>query len=253
LAALAGVACFAGNTTTFYLFGFGLLLIVILALGATGLPVVVGHLAYEQIVEKHRTLQNVIIAVAAILCLAALAELGLARATMTDKAAAETSSPPDPYVVGGSPVADPTDQDTKAGATTESKVRGTFGTASLLIMIAADLMLGFLVGRRTKLLTDEDYTAWRELHKVTQLITGLKERVSHLLTSIEIAKKECTEGILRAQVELKQRRTPYHGPLAALALFALLAALPAQSQTIERYEGITDRYERLDFEKRREQ
>src|SRR5260370_30736283 len=45
LTVLAAVACFAGNTTTFYLFGFGLFLTFLMASGTTALPLVVGHLA----------------------------------------------------------------------------------------------------------------------------------------------------------------------------------------------------------------
>jgi hypothetical protein len=74
LATLAAVACLAGNTTTFYLFGFGAFTTLLLAAGATVLPLVVGHAAYEQIVVKHRKLQ-----IAVILLAVALSAMGLIR------------------------------------------------------------------------------------------------------------------------------------------------------------------------------
>jgi len=72
MACLAAIACFAGNTTTAYLFGYGLVLTLILAIGATGLPLVIGHFAYERIIEQHRTIQAAIIALVVVLGFAGL-------------------------------------------------------------------------------------------------------------------------------------------------------------------------------------
>lgn len=235
LAVLAAVACFAGNAMTFYLFGVGLLVTFFLATVATGLPLIVGHPAYEHIVARHKKLQVAIIAVAVILAFAGLLRLAEARQLMVDRATAAT--PTASPNVDGSATEDPVEQDPTTRESTEAKVRNTLGGAMLLIMIAADLMLGFFVGILGKMYTDEDYSAWRRLHEITKSITEREETMSELHASVEIAKKRCTAGILRAQTLLKRRRPPYHG-LLAVALLILLSVSMARAQTIERYEGI---------------
>ena len=235
LTILATIACLVGNTTTFYLFGFGLLLTLIMASGATALPLVVGHLAYERIVEKYKMLQNAVIVVAVVLCFAGLYRLAEARRIMMDKAAADAAPVSRSYVDGDAPAQPPIDQDKE---NSEAKVRETLGGAMLCIMIAADVMLGFLVGRLTKMRTDEDYAAWRQLRRIAKVIINLEVSLRELLSSVEIAKKRCTAGILRAQVVLQKRRTPYYRALTAFALVAFIHALPSNAQSIERYEGI---------------
>jgi hypothetical protein len=112
------------------------------------------------------------------------------------------------------------------------------GIAMLLIMIAADIMLGFLIGLLMKIHTDVDYAAWRELREVTRLITRLEVAVSELNSFIEIVKKRCTAGILRAQVVLAKRRIPYHRLTIFIVSAVLGLASTSQAQTTERYEGI---------------
>ena len=67
-------------------------------------------------------------------------------------------------------------------------------------------------------------------------MTGLEKRVSEFVSSIEIAKKRCMAGILRAI--RSKRRVPYHQGLTGLILFVLLTPRPSLAQTIQRYEGI---------------
>jgi len=236
-AVLAAIACLAGNITTFYLFGSGTLLTLVLAVGATVLPLVAGHFAYEHIIEKHKNLQTGIIVIAVVLCFAGLYELADARRTMVDRKAAETPVTT-LYVDGAVPAGNTADQDIHAGDNTENQVRKTLGGAMLLIMIAADLMLGFVVGLLSKMHTDEDYAAWRHLKEITDVIDRLEETAANLIASIEIAKRQCAAGILRAQVILSKRRIPYHRSLSGLVLFAVLSAAAAQAQDIDRYEGI---------------
>src|SRR5712691_5360525 len=102
-------------------------------------------------------------------------------------------------------------------------------------MLAADLVLGFLVGWLTRMRTNEDYAAWYELKKTTELVTTLEKRVSEFVSSIEIAKKRCMAGILRAQNIRSKRRVPYHQGLTGLILFVLLTPRPSLAQTIQRY------------------
>lgn len=236
LLVLAAVACFAGNTVTFYLFGFGLFLTLLMAAGITALPLVVGHLAYERIVVKHKKLQIAVIAAAVLLCFVGLYELADARRIMVDK---QTAAPPvATSYVDGAAVDAQADQDTKPDNNTEAKVRQTLGGAMLLIMIAADLMLGFLAGLLTRMHTDEDFAAWRHLKKITRLIIELEQKMSECSSCIEIAKKHCMVGILRAQTVFKKRPTPYHRALSAFILVVLLGLGTSRAQTVERYEGI---------------
>ncbi len=237
LTVLASIACLAGNTTTFYLFGFGLVITLLLAAGTTALPLVVGHLAYEKIVAKYRGLQTAIIVVAAALCFGGLLELGMARRAMVDKAAAAPTT--DSYV-DGAPADAPPEPDPQPQPATESNIRRTFGEAALLIMIAADLVLGLLVGKLTQIHTDEDYAAWIELKKFAEAVVAVEKQIAELIASVEIAKKRCMAGILRAQTVLGKRRIPYHRALTVFLLLVLLGARAsrAQTQTIDRYEGI---------------
>ncbi len=238
MAVLAAIACFAGNTTTAYLFGYGPLLTLILATGATGLPLVIGHFAYERIIEKHRTVQVAIIAVIVVLGFAGIYELAEARQLMVSRAAAEASSAPSSsYVDGAEPAANAADQDDHAPDDLEARVREKLSTAMLLIMLAADLLLGYVTGVLVKMHTDDDYAAWRRLLKIADLIKSIENQISRLLASIEIAKRECAEGILRAQVAWRRRKPAYHRLLMA-TLLAALSAVSARAQAIERYEGI---------------
>ncbi len=110
----------------------------------------------------------------------------------------------------------------------------------LLIMIAADLMFGYLIGLLTLMYTDEDYAAWRQLKKITEVVTASKKRVSELIASVEMAKKHCTAGILRAQNIRAKRRVPYHQILTMLVLLGLLGTRASQAQTrvVQHHEGI---------------
>jgi hypothetical protein len=236
LMVFAGVACFAGNTVTFYLFGFGLFLTVLLAAGTTALPLVIGHLGYERIVAKHKGLQIGIIAAAVVLCFVGLYELAVARQVMVDRQA--VAVPALTSYVDGAP-ADPAGaQDPKPDSGKETRVRQTLGGAMLMIMIAADLMLGLLAGLLSRMHTDEDYAAWRNLKKITRMIARLEERVSQLTSFVEIAKKRCSAGILRAQVVFSKRKIPYYRALGMLILCALLCSGTSQAQAIQRHEVI---------------
>jgi hypothetical protein len=238
MALLAAIACFAGNTTTAYLFGYGPLLTLFLAIGGTGLPLVLGHFAYERIIEKHRKIQIAIIALIVVLGFAGIYKLAEARQLMVSRVAAEAQTAPSSYVDGAEPAANAADEDTHGGDDIETRVREKLSTAMLLIMLAADLMLGYVTGLLVKMHTDEDYAAWRRLQEIAGLITGIEENTSSLIASIEIAKRKCAEGILRAQVALRKRKPTYHRPLMTAFLLGALCAASARAQTIERYEEI---------------
>jgi hypothetical protein len=235
LTALASIACLVGNNTTFILLGYGLPVSLVGAIGITALPLVVGHLAYEKIVAGHRGLQIVVIAVMALLCFGALIKLGEARHDMVGRATATTAT--NSYV--DEPAADTPNPEPKPKDASESSIHETFGQAMLWFMIAADIALGLLVGLLVRMHTDEDYAAWAKLKKLRELVTSRERRISELVATIEIAKKRCMAGILRAENTQTKRRPPYH---QALTIFFLLVALftarPTTAQNVEHYEGI---------------
>jgi hypothetical protein len=232
---LAALACLVGNMTTFYLLGFEPLLALLAALGITALPLVVGHLAYEWLVANQRWLQILVVLVAVALCFGGVLKLGEARRDMVDRAA---STPVTNSYVDGTPVDDAPVQEKGSPEASEGGIHRTLGEAMLLIMIAADLVLGFLVGLIVRLHTDEDYTAWRKLKELHDLIAALRERTAQLLASLEIAKQVCMAGILRAQNVRAKRRPPYHQALTMFLLLIVFATRGSWAQNIERYEGI---------------
>ena len=233
-AGLAAVACIVGNMTTFYLFGAGPFPALFAALGITALPLVVGHLAYEWLVASQRWLQILLVLVAVALCFGGILKLGEARRDMVDRAA---SAPVTNSYVDGSAVDNASEQQNQSSQVSEESIHRTLGQAMLLIMIAADLVLGFLVGLIVRLHIDVDYTAWRKLKELHDLILALRERIAQLLASLEIAKKLCMAGILRAQNVRAKRRPPYHQALTVVLLIVLFST-HASAQNIERYEGI---------------
>jgi hypothetical protein len=236
-AAFAAIGCLGGNATTFYLFGFDSFITLLLAAGATVLPLVVGHAAYEQIVAKHRMLQIAVIALAVALGAMGLLRLAEARQLMVGRAAA-AAAPTAPSHVDGAPTETPVRKEQEAPDGAEAKVREAFGGAMLCIMIAADLMLGFLVGRLGHMTTDEDYAAWQRLQEITKLVITLEEKMSELNAFIEIAQKLCAAGILRARNVQRNRKPPYHGALAILLSLVFLSGGTAHAQAIDHYEGI---------------
>ncbi len=234
-----GIASLAGNVTLFYLFGFGLLVTILLATGATALPLAIGHLAYEKIIASSKALQVALLLGTAALCFVGVMQLGQARRVAVDKATAQdnTTSFVDDADNNGK-----SDDAEKRLPETESAARQTLGGAMFTMLVAADLILGFLAGLLARLRSDEDYGAWREIKKIRKELLFLEKALSELITSIEIAKVRCMAGILRAENVLRRRRPPYYGALTTFGLAASLLLLftsrQASAQAVERYEGI---------------
>ncbi len=173
---------------------------------------------------------QVVIAVAAVaLCFLGIVRLGQARNGMMDKVA---SDPPPTSYVDGPDTDDQSMQGPNPQETSESTIRRTTGQGLLLIVVAVELALGFLVGRIVWMQSDDDYTAWRELKKLSELQIAVEEQISILIASIEVAKKRCVAGILRAKNMLNKRRPPYHKNAAMLVLAVLFAAR-AWGQNVE--------------------
>ena len=234
LALLTAGTCLAGNLTTFILLGLTPLMAFFAALFMTAVPLGLGHLAYERLVAEHKALQILLIITIAVLGLAAVYELGQARRAVIDKATAAQSERRS-YVDGG--IANDPSDDAPQPDGSEAKVKGTLGSASFLITIAAELGLGFFVGLFVKLHTDEDYAAWKELKNILEEILELEARIAELSSRIKKAKKQCMAGIRRA-LSTRKRRTPYHQALVALLTLLLICTRALHAQTILREEGI---------------
>ena len=236
LAVLAGLASLAGNLVLFFLLGFGILVSVVLAIGATAFPLVVGHLAYEQIVARHKALQIALILGILGLSVAGLIQFGQARRAVVDKMTEKSTVS---SYVDDAATEESTDQTEDKPHVSEAKTHETLGGAAFTMLLAADIALGLLAGLLTRLRADKDYAAWRELKKIRKRLTVLEKRLSELIASAEIAKVQCMAGILRAQALLRRRKPPYYRVLTLLAIVALfLCAFPLRAQKIEHYEGI---------------
>ncbi|HEY6764747.1 MAG TPA: hypothetical protein VI386_08240 [Candidatus Sulfotelmatobacter sp.] len=170
--ALAAAACVVGNMITFLLLGFELVPTFLSSIGMTAVPLLVGHLAYEWIVAKSKTLQVLVVLSVLLLCGIGILKFGQARSAMIDKA---VSVPRVDSYVDGANDEKPRDQEPK-GNTSESRIHGSIGDAMLFFMIAAEVVLGFLVGRLVRLYTDEDYAAWRNIKRLRDLIVRIRER-----------------------------------------------------------------------------
>jgi hypothetical protein len=235
-ALLTAIACLVGNMTTFYLWGFGFVGTFLSAVGLTALPLAMGHLAYEWIISTRRWIQLLVVLVAVGLTGTGILMVGLARRDMIDRSLSEPSV--NSYVAG-------TDVDDNHPAyrqnreeSSESTMRHTFGEGVLLITLAAELGLAFLVGVLVRLHTDDDHTAWTKHKRLTEERISAEEKLSELATLPEIARKCCLAGIMRAQNTQPTRHPPYHRALTILPVIVLIAAHPVWAQNIERYEAI---------------
>lgn len=234
LAVLALATSFASNLIMFLLLGWGALWSGLAAAAITAVPLGLGHLAYERFLAENKSLQGIVIALIAILLSAGVYEFGQSRRVVADQAAAQSADTS--YVDGGA--SDPSTEPEKH-ENNESRFHESFGESLFLISLAAELGAGFLIGMFVKLRTDEDYAAWKALSNIHDLIWALEKRTAEVLSLVEIAKKQCTVGIRRAQSSRRKRKPPYYKGLLIITLIAALYAGPiAQAQTAERYEGI---------------
>ncbi len=236
LLVVACVASVSGHAMTFALFGLGVPLSAVLGVALTGVAIAAGHQAFEKILFHHNLLQAAIILAACVLCYWGLFQFAQARRAMVDRVTATTTTTPKSFVEDAS-VPDVSSEHEPSEASSERRVRDILGSAIVKIMLAADIMLGILLGLVIKIRTDEDYGAWRDLKKMTGKLLGLEKRRDELLALIEIAKRLCAAGILSATHARRKQFTPYHLPLLAVGLI-LAGAVPVRGQVIDRHEAI---------------
>lgn len=177
----------------------------------------------------------VISAATAMLFFAGAVIVSQARGSMLDRTASTPHAAS--YVDGGDDDKSAT-QEPATNEKSESQIRGTMGQGMLLIMLAADLALAFLVGWIIDLYGDDDFTSWNELHELDELTIRLEDRIAQIIGRLEMDKKLCFAGIMRAAIRISNRTPPYHRALTILLMTVLLLALPIRAQTVDFYRGI---------------
>jgi hypothetical protein len=232
---VAVLASLAGHTMTFYLFGSGLPVSLILGVALTGITTAAGYQAYEKVLVHHKVAEIIVILAAFVLCFWGLLQMAQARGTMMDKLATPNSTKS--FVDGSAPEDTPAEP-TRDNDSPEQKVRGLLGSAIVKIMLSADILVGIFVGLLVKIWTQEDFLAWQNLKKSTRELGVLETQLSELESSIEIAKKRCMAGILRAKHVQRKKCVPYHQALPMVLIAVVLAASPMFGQTINHHEGI---------------
>jgi hypothetical protein len=231
----AALASVGGHAMTFYLFGSDLAISLILGMAVTGIATASGYQAYEKILVRHKVAEGIVVLAACVLCFWGLLQMAQARGTMVDKLSA--SAAPKSFVDDNT-ADDGSGEPARTDDSGEQRVRGLLGSAMVKIMLSADFILGILLGLFVKIRTNDDFVAWRDLKKSATHLGSLEERSNELLSSIEIAKKRCMAGILRARHIQRKKCVPYHQALPIVLAVLFLASSHIFAQTITRHEGI---------------
>jgi hypothetical protein len=232
---VALVASVGGHTMTFYLFGSGFSVSLVLGVALTGIATACGYQAYEKILMRHKAAEGIFIVAAFALCFWGLFQMAEARGTMVDKLARSASAKS--FVDDNAPE-DASAEPASGDDSGEQRVRSLLGSAMVKIMLSADIILGILLGLLAKIRTNEDFVAWYDLKKTARNLGSLEERSNELTSSIEIAKKRCMAGILRGKHIQRRKCVPYHQALPILLAALFLAGSPIFAQTINRHEGV---------------
>jgi hypothetical protein len=234
------LASVTSHTITFRLLGFSLALSFIFGLALSGVAAACGHQLFEKLLVRHAALEAAVICLGCLLCFWGLLQLSQARGLIASKASeASTHSAASSYV-DDAPADTPPDEPAE-NQSDERKVRSILGSAVMKILVAADLMLGILLGMILSKWHNEAYINWREIKKIFRQVAEYERRRNELLNMFEAAKKRCMAGILRAKHTLRKKHPPYHQlPAIVLALAAtiFLNVLPVSAQNIKRHEGI---------------
>jgi hypothetical protein len=240
LCAIAGVASIISHGMTFYLMGMGVWAVII-GIAITGVAVVAGHQLFENVLIQHKHLKTLTVALVAGLCFWGLLEIAMVRTALVEKSASSDTATGTQSFVDSTSNPEATNENSESESqSSEEATRNKLGRAFVKIMLACDIVLGLLVGILTALLREEDYAAWRKLKNITEENKTMQKRKDELLSLVEIAKKKCWAGILRARHFHRRTAIPFHRALGCLLLgFALLLSSTAlYGQNLNRYEGI---------------
>jgi hypothetical protein len=232
---VASVASVGGHAMTFYLFGSGLLISLVLGVALTGIATASGYQVYEKVLVRHNAAEGVVIVAAFVLCFWGLLQMAQARGTMVDKLATSASAE---SFVDDNLEEDGSTEPARSDDSAEQRVRSLLGSAMVKIMLSADIILGILLGLFVKIRTNDDFVAWQDLKKTARDLGSLEHRSNELLASVEIAKKRCMAGILRGKHVQRKKCVPYHQALPILLVWLALAASPVFAQRINRHEGV---------------
>jgi hypothetical protein len=223
----------AGNTFTLLKFGWDTTTCVVVGTIGTALVTAVGRQFHAKLIAKHPRLDMIVVLVISALTLWALVDFGRARGVMTQMSS--QSSHPDTYV-DDSATSNATEPPEKTLSSNESDVRDLFSDASTKLTIVADLAVGLLLGALVALWTGEDFAGWRRLRREKRQMTQTQHQLNELVAVLEMAKKRCAAGIVRARHFQNPNHPPYLAALVILALMGstqLLVAQGAESVTRE--------------------
>jgi hypothetical protein len=232
LTVLDALGSTSAHIITLYLFGWGISSAFI-GPALTGLAVVAGYLVFDRLLSASKLLQGVVITAAALLAFWGLLQWSQARAMVLAHAESSTESSQS-YVDGAADTNDqkPPDQ------SNEQAARQAQREAWIKLMLSADLVLGILLGHFVRMRTDEDYSAWCKVKALYKEIGQMELERNSLLALIEIAKKKCIAGILRAMHTPTKKHPPYFRWLPLFVVAVVLITLPAPAQEVTRQEGI---------------
>ncbi len=228
-------ASIAGHVMTFHLSGSGTVVSLLLGVPLTGLAVAAGYQIFEKILTRHWAFEAIVILAATLLSSWGFLEMAQTRGSLVEKLTASTSAKSfvDDNAAEELPAEPPSSE-----ALEEMKIKNLMGSAMMKIMLAADIFLGLLFGRLVKIWTNEDFVAWHDMKKTARTLGMLEERLNQHLSAIEIAKKLCTKGILRAKHIQRRKSAPYHKLLTIVLVVLVFVVSPMFAQTINRHEGI---------------
>jgi hypothetical protein len=240
LCAIAGIGSIIGHSMTFYLMGMGTSAVVI-GIGMTGVAIVAGHQLFESLLVQNKHLKAFTVAGVAVLCFWGLLEIAMTRtALVTKSASSDTANGTQSFVDSASSAEAANESAEPDSQSSEEAMRDKLGRAFVKIMLACDIALGLLVGILAAFLKEEDYTAWRKLKNITEEIKTMQKRKRELLSLVEIAKKKCWAGILRARHFHRRNAVTFHRALGCVLLGSalLLNNTSLNGQSLGRYEGI---------------
>jgi len=228
LCLFAAGASFVGNFLSLRAFGWEIGSCLIAAIFMTGIPLTIGHLAYERILSGNKSLQVALVLLIVLLGSAAFYEYSQSRQLAVDKAT--TQSDTNSYIDDGAGDDPPPIDQAHAGD--EARAKSALGHATLFFAGTAELALLYLAGLLVALWTDKIYTAWRNLKTVLERIGSLEEELAESQSRIEEAKTLCMAGMRRAMDRRSKRRVPYHKSLIVIGTVcvSLAHALPSCAQ-----------------------
>jgi hypothetical protein len=207
-----------GNVMTLLKFGWDFSTCVVAGVIGTALVTVIGQQLHAKLLAKYPMLDIIVILVVSLLTVWALIDFGRGRGAMTQMLSNDKqieSFVDEPAVE--TPVTDVQGQ----AAVSETGLLNLFSDALTKLTIVADTAVGLLLGAFLALFTDDDFAGWRKLRKEKHQMAQFEHDLNKFVAMLEMAKKLCAAGIVRAS----HLRNPNHPPyLASLIVLLLLGS-----------------------------